>query len=106
MQAKAPPINHFEMPFQIWTTGSLLLFLIYCTYVPPNSQNSFWWLAHTVRSSVFLDSLILPVWVVVYIVHISEGVYAATLARKHHMPWHIGVRASSLSLIIMQHVRA
>lgn len=106
MQAKAPPINHFEMPFQIWTTGSLLLFLIYCTYVPPNSQNSFWWLAHTVRSSVFLDSLILPVWVVVYIVHISEGVYAATLARKHHMPWHIGVRAFSLSSIIMLHVRA
>jgi Domain of unknown function (DUF4499) len=104
VQAKAPQINHFEIPFQIWTTGSLMLLLIYCTYVPPTSQNDFWWLARTIRSIEFLDALILPSWVFLAIAHISEGAYAATLARKHHMPWHIGVCAS-LSLTIMPHDR-
>jgi hypothetical protein len=94
MQVKAPQINHFEMPFQIWITSSLLLLMIYCTYVPPTSKTAFWWVARTLRSYEFLDSLIIPLWVFVYVVHAAEGVYAATLVRKHHMPWHIGVCAS------------
>jgi hypothetical protein len=85
------------MPLQIWITSSLLLLLLYCTYVPPASKTAFWWLARTLRSYEFLDSLIIPSWVFLCVVHAAEGVYVATLVRKHHMPWHIGVCASSLS---------
>ncbi|KAH9051345.1 hypothetical protein EDB83DRAFT_2676473 [Lactarius deliciosus] len=63
---KAPQITHFEMPFQIWITSSLLLLLIYGTCMPSNPQG------------------------VVVILHVGEGLYATTLARKHRMPWNIG----------------
>jgi len=89
--AKAPQIHHFEMPFQIWITSSLMLFLIYSTYLPPNSKGVFWWLARTLRSIEFLDSIVFPAWVFTFIVHSAEGVYAATLMRKHRMTWPIGM---------------
>ena len=92
LQVKAPQITHFEVPFQIWTTGSLLLFLIYTTSVPEHTTSHFWWLARTLRYHVFPAALFTAVWAFVGVVHASEGVYAATLARKHHMPWHIAVR--------------
>ena len=92
IQVKAPQITHFELPFQIWTTGSLLLFLIYTTSVPEHTTSNFWWLARTLRYHVFPAALFTAVWAFVGVVHASEGVYAATLARKHHMPWHIAVR--------------
>jgi tryptophan-rich sensory protein len=79
------------MPFQIWITSSLLLLLIYGTYVPPDSTSKFWWLARTLRPAVFPDWFFPPIWAFVYIAHAGEGVYATTLARKHHMPWHIAV---------------
>ncbi|KAI0288592.1 hypothetical protein BC826DRAFT_1037161 [Russula brevipes] len=85
---KAPQITRFEMPFQIWTTASLLLLLIYTTSVPPNSKGDFWWLARTLRAIV-PDALFPPIWAFVCVVHLSEGAYAATLTHKHHMPWHI-----------------
>jgi len=50
---KAPQITHFEMPFQIWITSSLLLLLIYGTCMPSNSQGVFWWLARKLRPGVF-----------------------------------------------------
>jgi len=92
IQVKAPQITHFELPLQIWTTGSLLLFLIYTTSVPEHTTSNFWWLARTLRYHVFPAALFTAVWAFVGVVHASEGVYAATLARKHHMPWHIAVR--------------
>lgn len=91
-QVKAPQIAHFEVPFQIWTTGSLLLLLIYTTAVPEHTTSDFWWLARTLRYHTFPAAFFTAVWVIVGVIHVSEGVYAATLARKHRMPWHIGVR--------------
>jgi len=88
---KAPQITHFEVPFQIWTTASLLLFLIYTTSVPEHTTSHFWWLARTLRYHVFPAAFFTAVWVFVGVAHGSEGVYAATLARKHHMPWHIAM---------------
>jgi len=88
---KTPQITHFELPFQIWTTTSLLLFLIYTSSVPPHSDDGFWWLAHALRPGIFPDWIFPPIWAFVFIVHAGEGVYAATLARKHHMPWHIAI---------------
>jgi len=87
---KAPQITHFEIPFQIWITSSLLLFLIYGTSMPSNSQGAFWWLARTLRPKVFPDVLFTASWVFVVVSHASEGLYATFLARKHRMPWNIG----------------
>jgi hypothetical protein len=95
-QVKAPQIAHFEVPFQIWTTASLLLFLMYTTSVPQHSTCNFWWLARVLRYDTFPDALFPAVWAFVGIVHVAEGVYAATLARKHNMPWHIAVRQAIL----------
>ncbi|KAI9451592.1 hypothetical protein F5148DRAFT_539432 [Russula earlei] len=89
---KAPQITHFELPFQIWTTAFALLFLIYTTCAPPRGGRPtapFWWLAHALRHDVFPDALFPAVWAFVLVVHGAEGAYAATLARKHRMPWHI-----------------
>lgn len=80
------------MPFQIWTTGSLVLFLIYSTIVPEDTTSHFWWLARTVRYHLFPPALFTAAWLIVLAFHTAEGVYAATLARKHRMPWHIAVR--------------
>jgi len=88
--AKAPQITHFEMPFQIWITSSLLLLLIYGTCMPSNPQSVFWWLASKLRPRVFSDAFFTATWVFVVVVHASEGLYATTLARKHRMPWNIG----------------
>jgi Domain of unknown function (DUF4499) len=93
------------MPFQIWITSSLILFLIYSTYLPPNSKGAFWWLARTLRSIKFLDSIVFPAWVFTCVAHTAEGVYAATLMRKHRMTWRIGV-CTSLSFTITLHDRA
>jgi Domain of unknown function (DUF4499) len=90
-QVKAPQITHFELPFQIWITTSLLLLLIYASSMPPDPKGSFWWLARTLRPGIFPDWTIRPIWAFVYIVHFAEGLYGASLARKHNMPWHIAV---------------
>jgi hypothetical protein len=90
-QVKAPQITHFELPFQIWITTSLLLLLIYATSMPPDSHGKFWWLARTLRPGIFPDWTIRPLWWFVYVAHSVEGFYAVSLARKHHMPWHIAV---------------
>lgn len=94
-QVKAPHITHFELPFQIWITTSLLLLQTYVSYVPQDSSSSsyatFWWLARTLRSGILPDWIFPPIWAFIVIVHSAEGVYVATLARKHHMPWHIAV---------------
>lgn len=87
---KAPQITHFEMPFQIWITSSLLLFLIYGTCMPSNPQGAFWWLASKLRPRVFSDGFFTATWVFVIVVHVGEGLYATTLARKHRMPWTVG----------------
>jgi hypothetical protein len=96
IQVKAPQITHFELPFQIWTTASLLLLLIYTSSVPspPDSNPNhadFWWLARAICPG-FVPSWMIPLsWAIVAIAHTGEGVYAATLTYKHHMPWHIAV---------------
>lgn len=95
IQVKAPHITHFELPFQIWITTSLLFFQTYVSCVPQDSGSSsyatFWWLARTLRPGILPDWIFPPIWAFIVIVHSSEGVYAATLARKHHMPLHIAV---------------
>jgi len=54
-----------------------------------------WWLARTLRYGGFFPDVFFPaVWAFVCIVHLGEGLYAATLARRHHMPWYIAVRIS------------
>ncbi|KAF8465142.1 hypothetical protein DFH94DRAFT_783941 [Russula ochroleuca] len=90
---KAPQITHFELPFQIWITTSLLLFQVYVSSMPHDSSSNakFWWLARTLRPGVFPDWIFSPIWAFIVIVHSSEGAYVATLARKHHMPWHIAM---------------
>jgi len=92
-QAKAPQITHFELPFQIWITTSLLLLQIYTSIAPPpgSGSQSFWWLAHTICPGIFPNWFIHLGWAIVIVAHTGEGVYAATLAYKHHMPWHIAV---------------
>jgi hypothetical protein len=95
-QVKAPPITHFELPFQIWITASLLLLLIYTSSSPPPNSDSnprakFWWLARTICPGIFPNWMIPLTWAFVVIVHTGEGAYTATLAYKHHMPWHIAV---------------
>ena len=96
IQAKAPQITHFEMPFQIWITSSLLLLLIYGTCMPSNSQSAFWWVARKLRPGVLPDAFFTATWVFVIVVHAGEGLYATTLARKHHMPWNVGVSVFSV----------
>src|SRR5216683_5022047 len=91
IQVKAPQITHFEVPFQIWITASLLLFLIYSTSVPPHSTSKFWSLARALRH-VFPDWVFTAAWAFMGVVHASEGLYVVTLVRKHHMPWPIAVR--------------
>jgi len=78
------------VPFQIWTTASRLLFLIYSTSVPPHSTSKFWSLGRALRH-VFpgWDFTVGWVFVGVGVVHAWEGLYVVTLARKHHMPWPI-----------------
>jgi len=97
---KAPQITHFELPFKIWTTTSLILLLIYTTSAPilphhhhhDDSNFYFWWLARTLRYGGFFPDVFFPtVWAFTCVVHLGEGFYAATLARRHHMPWHIAV---------------
>ncbi|KAH9961893.1 hypothetical protein BC827DRAFT_1130937 [Russula dissimulans] len=101
---KAPQITHFELPFKIWTTASLLLLLIYTTSAPapaphrhppnpqPSLRSNFWWLARTLRYGGFFPDVLFPsIWAFVCVVHLGEGAYAATLARRHHMPWHIAI---------------
>src|SRR6201996_8662668 len=83
------------MPFQIWITSSLLLFLIYGTCMPSNSQGIFWWLARKLRPGIFPDAFFTATWVFVIVVHAGEGLYGMTLARKHRMPWNVGVRLFS-----------
>jgi Domain of unknown function (DUF4499) len=95
IQVKAPQITHFEVPFQIWTTGSLLFFLLYTTSIPQHSTSSFWSLAHYVHN-IFSDTFFNAVWAIVGIVHLGEGAYATMLARKHNMPWHAAVRVPFL----------
>lgn len=91
-QVKAPQITHFELPFQIWITTSLLLLLIYTTIAPPDSHGSkFWWLARTLCPGIFPEWAPRPIWAFVVVAHSAEGLYATTLARRHHMPWHIAV---------------
>ena len=84
------------MPFQIWTTASRLLFLIYSTSVPPHSAFKFWSLGRA-PSDTSSRIGILPSggcsWVWVW-VSCTPGMACMwfTLARKHHMPWPIAVR--------------
>jgi hypothetical protein len=95
IQVKAPQITHFELPFQIWTTASLLLLLIYISSAPRPDSNlnhaKFWWLARTICPGIFPSWMIPLSWAIVVIAHTGEGAYAATLTYKHHMPWHIAV---------------
>ncbi|KAN0118997.1 hypothetical protein V8E52_004769 [Russula decolorans] len=88
---KSPPITHFELPFQIWITASLLLFLIYTSSAPPDSDSKFWWPARTICPGIVPDWIIPLSWAFVAIVHTGEGVYTATLAYKHHMPRNIAM---------------
>jgi hypothetical protein len=102
LQVKAPQITHFELPFQIWTTASLILLLIYTSSAPPPDSSAdsshhvtkFWWLARTLVPGIFPKWILPPIWAFTFIVHGGEGVYMATLVRKHHMPWHIAVSLS------------
>jgi len=88
--AKAPQITHFEIPFKIWITSSLLLLLIYGTSMPSNPQGAFWWPARVLRTKLFPDAFLTASWVFVIVAHGGEGLYVTTLARKHRMPWSIG----------------
>jgi hypothetical protein len=97
VQVKAPQITHFELPFQIWTTASLLLLLIYTSSAPaPDSDSNpkFWWLARTLCPGLVPSWMVPFSWAIVAIAHIGEGAYAATLTYRHHMPWHIAVSLS------------
>jgi hypothetical protein len=106
LQVKAPQITHFELPFQIWITTSLLLFQVYVSSMPHDSSSNakFWWLARTLRPGVFPDWIFSPIWAFIVIVHSSEGAYVATLARKHHMPWHIAVSSRLCSFLSLCNV--
>jgi len=89
---KSPQIAHFELPFQIWTTASLFLLLIYTSSAPPPDSEHharFWWLARTICPGIVPTWMIPFSWAFAIIVHTGEGAYTATLAYKHHMPWHI-----------------
>jgi hypothetical protein len=68
--------------------------------MPPDPQGSFWWLARTLRPGIFPDWTIRPIWAFVYIVHFAEGLYGASLARKHNMPWHIAVSVPLFSFAL------
>jgi hypothetical protein len=96
IQVEAPQITHFELPFQIWITTSLLYLLIYVSSAPPpdsdlNHHAKFWWLAHTICPGILPNWMVPFTWAFVIIAHIGEGAYTATLAYKHRMPWHIAV---------------
>ena len=70
--------------------------------MPTNPQSVFWWPVRTLRAKVIPDVLFTAAWVFVIVAHASEGLYMTFLARKHRMPWNIGVRAlSSLVLATM-----
>ncbi|KAF8506599.1 hypothetical protein F5888DRAFT_1791052 [Russula emetica] len=68
---KAPQITHFELPFQIWITASLLLLLIYTSSVPAapysDSNPKFWWLARTICPGIFPNWMIPLSWAFVII---------------------------------------
>lgn len=64
--------------------------------MPPNPQGAFWWLASKLRPRVFPDGFFTATWIFVIVVHVGEGLYATTLARKHRMPWNVGVRVFSV----------
>lgn len=90
-QIKSPQIMHFEIPFEIWTTGSLLLLLIYTSSAPPDSDANHWWLARTLCPGIFPSWIIPLSWMIAVIGHGGEAAYATFLAYRHHMPWHIAV---------------
>jgi hypothetical protein len=98
VQVKSPQITHFELPFQIWITTSLLLLLTYASLAPSDSDSNpnhhhakFWWLAHVLCPGIFPTWFIPLSWGFTIIAHAGEGLYATSLAYKHHMPWHIAV---------------
>jgi len=74
-----------------------MLLLIYTSSAPPPNSDldsnhaKFWWLAHILCPGIFPIWFKPLIWAIVIILHVGEGVYAATLAYKHHMPWHIAV---------------
>jgi hypothetical protein len=77
-----PSKTHFEVLFPIWTTGSLLLFLIYSTIVPEHTTSHFWWLARTVRYLLLPPALFTAIWAIVVVIRIAEGLYATTPTRS------------------------
>jgi len=110
IQVKSPQITHFELPFQIWTTASLLLLLIYTTSAPLPDSNppyhhvaKFWWLAHTICPGIVPNWMIPLSWAIVITVHAGEGAYAVTRAYKHRMPWHIAVSLPFHRASVMMH---
>src|SRR6266850_2983437 len=98
LQWETIQITHFEVPREIRTNASFLLLLIYTMNMPPHSTSYFWLPARMLRY-IFPNVLFRAVWVFACVMGISEGVYAAYLARKHQMPWHIAVRGAFCTLI-------
>ncbi|KAI0266638.1 hypothetical protein BGY98DRAFT_1069539 [Russula aff. rugulosa BPL654] len=86
-----PSLFRFVSLPQHSQTSPLLLSLIYTSITPPYSDSDsnhdkFWCLTRTTCPGImilFHGRLL--------IAHTGEGAYAATLANKHHMPWHIVV---------------
>ena len=79
IQVKTPQITHFELPFQIRTTASLLL-LINTSIAPPiRIPSSGGSCVQSVWGS-FRVGLPYLSWAIVIIAHTGEGAYAATLA--------------------------
>jgi hypothetical protein len=83
-------ITRFEVPFEIWTTASVLLFLTYIKNVSQHSTSTLWWLGRILRY-IFPYALFRAVGAFVCLMHLAMGAYVASLAREHRMPWHIAV---------------
>ena len=86
----APQITQFEVPFDIWVTASILLFLTYIKSVPQHSAYMFWWPGRILRY-IFPYALFRVVEAFVCFIHLVIGACAAYLAYEHNMPWHIAV---------------
>lgn len=93
LQARAPQITTFRIPFSIWTTTTAMAGLAYVTFSPephaPNFHPAFL-LAHSVRTAL-PDWALAASWGMIAVLHPLEAVYALVLAARHRMPFTIGV---------------
>lgn len=91
MKGKVPQITSFHLPLAVWQTGVALALLIYCTYAPLDNPALWWDAARFLRSTIAQPWVVKGAWGFVFLAHTLEGIYTATLARKHRMPMSVAV---------------